>query len=71
MFASAGFPVEAGGKLSDALIDNLVVSGNEETIQARLNNLLEQGLDELLVMPIAVVDASAEQKQLARLLGQM
>ncbi|HTK05870.1 MAG TPA: LLM class flavin-dependent oxidoreductase [Ktedonobacteraceae bacterium] len=71
MFADAGFPVEAGGKLSEALIDNLVVSGNEETIQARLNALLEQGLDELLIMPITVADASAEQKHLTRLLGQM
>ncbi len=71
MFADAGFPVEEGGKISAALIDNLVVSGDEVTIQARLNALLEQGLDELLVMPVVVEDAKNEQARLARLLGKM
>ena len=71
MFANAGFPVEAGGKLSDALLDNLVVSGDMATIQARLSSLLEQGLDELLLMPVVVKDANSEKKQLVQLVGQI
>lgn len=71
MFAVAGFPVEEGGKITDDLIDNLVVSGDDATIQARLSSLLEQGLDELLIMPVVVKDATVEKKQLAQLLGQM
>jgi F420-dependent oxidoreductase-like protein len=69
MFAEAGFPVEAGGKMSDALFDNLIVSGDEASVEARLKELLSQGLDELLVMPIGVSDAPAEQRRLAQLLG--
>ena len=70
MFADAGFPV-SDGAMSDALIDNLVVSGSEETITTRLTDLLARGLDELLVMPIAVTNAEDEQARLARLIGRM
>jgi F420-dependent oxidoreductase-like protein len=71
MFADAGFPVSSAGAMSDALIDNLVVSGDEATVVARLTDLLAQGLDELLVMPIVVTDAEDEQARLARLIGQL
>ena len=71
MFADAGFPVSSDGKMSDALIDSLVVSGDEATIMARLTDLLAQGLDELLVMPIGIADAEGELTQLARLIGQL
>lgn len=71
MFANAGFPVASDGKMSDALLDSLVVSGDESTIAQRLAELLTKGLDELLIMPIAVSDASGEQTRLARLIGQL
>ena len=71
MFADAGFPVSSDGTLSDALLDSLVVSGDEATIMARLTDLLAQGLDELLVMPIAVADLASEQARLAALIGQL
>ncbi len=71
MFADAGFPVSSDGTMSDALIDSLIVSGDEATVAARLTDLLAQGLDELLVMPIAVTDAEDEQTRLARLIGQL
>ncbi|HCI79041.1 MAG TPA: LLM class flavin-dependent oxidoreductase [Ktedonobacter sp.] len=70
MFADAGFPV-SDGNMSDALFDSLVVSGDEATVSARLTELLKTGLDELLVMPIAVANGEDEQERLARLIGQM
>jgi F420-dependent oxidoreductase-like protein len=71
MFADAGFPVSSDGILSDALLDNLVVSGDEATVTTRLTDLLAQGLDELLVMPIAITDIATEQAKLAALIGQL
>ena len=71
MFADAGFPVSADGTISDALIDNLVVSGNETTIVERIHELLHAGLDELLIMPITVAHAEDEQIRLRQLIGQL
>ena len=70
MFADAGFPV-SDGTMSDALFDNLVVSGDEATVTNRLRELAGTGLDELLVMPVAVANAGDEQARIARLIGQL
>ncbi len=70
MFADAGYPV-TDGTMSDDLFAALVVSGNEESVARRLQDLLATGLDELLVMPIAVGDAADEHTRLARLIGQL
>ncbi|GAC1368247.1 MAG: TIGR03564 family F420-dependent LLM class oxidoreductase [Ktedonobacteraceae bacterium] len=71
MFADAGYPLVADGVMSDALFDNLVVSGDEATIIKRLTALLAAGLDELLITSVSVVDAQEEQKQLAQLIGRL
>ncbi len=71
MFAEAGFPVSTEGTMSDALLDNLVVSGSEAEVVARLTNLLARGLDELLVMPIGISDPTQEQTRLTHLIGQL
>ncbi len=71
MFADAGFPVSPDGTMSDALIDNLVVSGDETVVASRLAELLVMGLDELLVMPIAVADAEGELVRIMKLIGQI
>ena len=71
MFADAGFPIGNDGAMPDALLDSLVVSGDETAVTARLTELLARGLDELLVMPITVADADSERLQLAKLLGQL
>jgi F420-dependent oxidoreductase-like protein len=70
MFAHAGFPVTADSTMTDELLDSLVVSGDEATVKQRLTDLLASGLDELLVMGIAVADAAGEQERLTRLIGQ-
>lgn len=69
MFADAGFPPDADGSVSAALIDGLIVSGDEMAIAARLHELLDQGLDELLVMPVPILDEVAERQRAARLVG--
>jgi len=71
MFADAGFPIAPDGTMTDALIDSLVVYGDEATIAARFNELLEAGLDELLIMKVQVADPEVEQVRLARLIGQL
>jgi F420-dependent oxidoreductase-like protein len=71
MFADAGFPVSPDGTMSDALLDSLVVSGDEAAISDRLTDLLTMGLDELLVMPVLVADPAGEPYQLARLIGRL
>lgn len=71
MFADAGFPVSSDGTMPDALIDNLVVSGNEASVAARLVDLLSKGLNELLVMLVPVTSAESEQTRLMRLIGQL
>jgi hypothetical protein len=71
MFADAGFPVEPDGSMSDNLIDSLVVSGDEATITSCLTDLLASGLDELIVMPIPVVDPAVELERLIGLIGRL
>ncbi len=70
MFAEAGFPVSEDGTMSDELLDSLVVSGSETDVKARLTELLDAGLDELLVMSISVTNPEEEQTRLAQLVGQ-
>ncbi|MGN6362265.1 MAG: LLM class flavin-dependent oxidoreductase, partial [Thermomicrobiales bacterium] len=70
MFADAGYPVAADGTAPDALLEALVVAGDEETVRARLLELLAHGLDEVLVMLVPVSDETAERAQLAQLLGR-
>lgn len=71
MFADAGFPIGDDGAMPDALIDSLIVSGDKAAVTERLKELLAQGLDELLIMSIAVSDADRERSQLAKLLGRL
>ena len=67
MFSNAGFQVTSDQTIPDALVDSLVISGNEATISARLRELLEVGLDELLVT-LAPVSEAGEDEQQARLM---
>ena len=71
MFAESGYPVPEDGTVPDALIDNLVVSGDDQTVAARLSALLANGLDELLLLHIPVKDAAQEWSHLAHIIGQI
>jgi len=71
MFAEAGYPVPENGEIPDALIDNLVVYGDEQTITARLGELLSSGFSELLLQSIPVKNESQEWSRLAHLIGAL
>jgi hypothetical protein len=71
MFADAGFPLTSDQTVPDALVDNLVISGNEATVTARFTELLAAGLDELNVALLPITDAGDEQTRLMHLIGQL
>jgi F420-dependent oxidoreductase-like protein len=71
MFADAGFPLTAGQKVPDSLVDSLIVSGNEDTVAAQFTELLAAGLDELMVTLVPIKDAVDEITRLMHLIGQL
>ena len=71
MFADAGFPLTSNEKVTDDLVNNIIISGNEDAVAASLTKLMAAGLDELMVSLVPVVDEKYEQTQLMRLIGQM
>lgn len=75
MFSNAGFQVTSDQMVPDALVDNLVISGNEEKVAARINELLSAGLDELMVSPVPVTgtceDEQQQQARLMHLIGRL
>ena len=71
MWATAGYPLKAEGVVSDKLIDDLVVMGDEAAVQARLKELLASGLDELLVNGISMGDLENERERLIRFVGEL
>lgn len=70
MFASAGFPI-VNGRVSEALVDSLVVSGDESAVESRLQQLLNSGLDELLLTHLPVSDEAAERDRLIDLIARV
>ena len=71
MFSDAGFSVTPDQTVPDALVDCLVISGNETTVAARFTELLAAGLDELNVTLLPITDASDEQSRLMHLIGRL
>jgi alkanesulfonate monooxygenase SsuD/methylene tetrahydromethanopterin reductase-like flavin-dependent oxidoreductase (luciferase family) len=71
MFSNAGFPLTSDQTVPDALVDSLVISGNEATVAARFTELLVAGLDELNVALVPITDAGDEQSRLMHLSGQL
>jgi F420-dependent oxidoreductase-like protein len=73
MFSNAGFQINSDQSVSDALVDALLVSGNEATVSGRLRELLEAGLDELLVtlVPVSETAKDEQQARLMDLIGRL
>lgn len=71
MFAAAGFPVQADGQVSDALIDAIVAMGDASAIAARLNDVVGMGLNELLLTHVALGDSVGERTRLIEFVGQL
>jgi F420-dependent oxidoreductase-like protein len=70
MFKDAGFPVGEVGAMTDALLDELVVSGTPDEVAARLHQIQDAGVDELLVMRVPVADEAVEETTLIELLAR-
>jgi len=71
MFAEAGYSVSDDGEFPGALIDNLVVSGDGQTIAERLCEILSGNLSELLLQSIPVKNEAKEWSDLAHLIGTL
>jgi len=71
MFADAGFPLTSDKKVTDEFVNNMIISGNEDTVATSLTKLLNAGLDELMVSLVSFVDEKYEQTQLMHLIGQL
>jgi len=71
MFAAAGFPLGPDNSIPDALIDNLVVSGDDEAIVAGLHERLAKGMDELLLNLVPADDPRADEDALLRITGRL
>lgn len=70
MFRDAGFPISDDGVMSDALLDELVVSGSPDAVAARLREIQDAGVDELVITQVAVADEAAEETALIKLLAR-
>ena len=72
MLISAGYPEAAETTWSDAMIDGLVLHGNEEQTARRIQQLLDIGASEVLLSPVLVgSDRGASLDRTLRLLGQV
>lgn len=71
MMDEAGLPAGDEERRFRALVDSMVISGNEDTVKEGLLNLIRQGLDELLVMLVPVSDEENERKILYELVGSL
>jgi hypothetical protein len=70
MFAAAGYPIESG-EASEALAEQLIAQGDEDAVARRLSQLLDSGLDELLLTIVPLGDAAAARARLFRLVGRL
>ena len=73
MFSNADFSLRSDQTVPDALVDSLVISGNESIVAARLTELLAAGLDELMVSLVHTTGAGDddEQTRLMQLIGRL
>lgn len=72
MFAAAGYPEARAGRMSDAMLDAVVVNGDEAAVAAGLRRYLEAGLDEVIASVLVVGDdRRVELERALRLLGTL
>ena len=72
MLVSSGYPEASNSTWSDAMIDGLVLYGNEEHTASHIRKLLDSGASEILVSPVlAGNDREASLDRTLTLLGQV
>ena len=70
MFAASGHPEARDGAWSDGMIEDVVLSGDEETVAGRLRELFDWGATEVLAHPItAGSDTSASMERTLNLIS--
>jgi F420-dependent oxidoreductase-like protein len=69
MFAAAGYPVDGSGNAPPEAIESLAVSGTPDQIRVRLDEILAEGLGEVIVSHAIVDDANEERRELAKILA--
>jgi F420-dependent oxidoreductase-like protein len=60
MFAASGFPVTADQQMTDALVDELLISGSDDAIRTRLEAIHAEGIAETYISPVIVADRDRE-----------
>jgi F420-dependent oxidoreductase-like protein len=72
MFADAGFPEASAGTMSRAMLDSIVISGDEESISRRLRTIAATGVSELLCTILPVTrDAKRSAERTLQLLAEL
>ena len=72
MFAAAGFPEASEGSWSDGMMDAIVASGDESTVERRIQGMFEMGATEVLASPIlAGRDQESSLERTLRLLAKV
>ena len=72
MLVAAGYPEASEGTWSDAMIEGLLIYGDESRIGDQLRELLSMGATEILVSPVLVGDNQpASLDRTLRLVGQV
>ena len=60
MFVDAGFPEAAQGSMSEAMLESIVISGNEDTVAQQLRRIAATGVDEVIC---SIVGAGTDPKE--------
>jgi F420-dependent oxidoreductase-like protein len=71
MFAAAGYPEARNGVVSDELVEDLVLTGNEQKVTQGIRRFLDRGCEEIILSLLpAGADPEASFDRTLRLLGQ-
>lgn len=71
MFADAGHPLDAEGRITDGLLDDLLVYGAPDRVAAGLRERLDGGVDEIYPALLPLDDQRAEEDALLAVLGDL
>jgi F420-dependent oxidoreductase-like protein len=71
MFADAGHPLDADGRISDGLLDDLLVYGAPDRVAAAFRERLDNGMDEIYPALLPLDDQRAEEDALLAVLGAL
>jgi alkanesulfonate monooxygenase SsuD/methylene tetrahydromethanopterin reductase-like flavin-dependent oxidoreductase (luciferase family) len=72
MFVQAGFPEARQGTFSDAMLDAVVVHGDEASVAGRLRDYLDAGMDEVIASVLLVGDdRNASMERTMRLVASL